>query len=407
MRPAFPPLRAEAGFFTPANARARAAASLLAACAILAACTTPQKPAWIETAPQAPPAAPLASPPVSPAPPPVVARAAGPIPGFVASADALQAFRRACPRLLKREDASGLTRTADWQPACADPGTDPASFFARHFTPVVLNDGKGLATGYFEPEIRGLRAAAPGAAPVLARPPELMDLNLKDWDISGGTIRGLVKGNRVLRAPDRAAIEAGAFAGRGLELAWAADPVELFFLQIQGSGRLAMPDGQTLRIGYDGQNGHQYVAIGRLLKDRGILPRPGMAEIKAWLRANPAEGAALMRENPSYIFFRKLPADIDGPIGALGVPLLAEANAAADPATLPLGTPVWLDTMVDGRPFRRLLVAADTGVAIKGANRFDIFFGAGAEAGRKAGPLAAPLEARLLLPNAAAARLTQ
>ena len=335
----------------------------------------------------------------------IVASPAGQIAGFTATPQALEAFRRACPRLLKREDASGLTRPADWQPACADTGADPETFFTRHFTPVILNDGKGLATGYFEPEIAGLRPPAPGAAPVLSRPPELVDLNLKDWNIGGGTIRGLVKGNRVVRAPDRAAIESGAFAGRGLELAWAADPVDLFFLQIQGSGRLAMPDGSTLRIGYDGQNGHQYVAIGKLLKDRGILPKPGMDEIKSWLRANPAEGAALMRENPSYIFFRKLPDTIDGPIGALGVPLLAEANAAADAATLPLGAPVWIETMVDGQPFRRLLIAADTGGAIKGANRFDIFFGAGAEAGRRAGPLAAPLQARILLPNSAAQRL--
>ena len=363
---------------------------------LLAACATPQKPAAIGT-PVAPPAPPAAV--------EIIARPEGPIAGFSATPAALEAFRRACPRLLKREDSSGLTTPADWAAACADADNNPASFFARHFTPVILNDGRGLATGYFEPEIAGLYSPAPGAAPVLARPPELVDLNLKDWAISGGTIRGLVKGNRVVRAPDRAAIETGAFAGRSLELAWAADPVDFFFLQIQGSGRLGMPDGKVLRIGYDGQNGHQYVAIGKLLKDRGILPKPGMAEIKAWIRANPAEGMALMRENPSYIFFRKLPDTIDGPIGALGVPLLAEANAAADAATLPLGAPVWIETMVDGQPFRRLLIAADTGGAIKGANRFDIFFGAGAEAGRRAGPLAAPLQARILLPNSAAQRL--
>jgi membrane-bound lytic murein transglycosylase A len=324
---------------------------------------------------------------------------------FASSAPALEAFRRACPRLLKREDASGLTVPSDWQAACTDPDTDPGTFFARHFQPVRLGDGRGLATGYFEPEITGLKVAAPGAAPVLARPPELVELSLRDWKIEGGTIRGVLTGNHVVRAPDRAAIEAGAFAGRGLELAWAADPVDLFFLQIQGSGRLRMPDGQTLRIGYDGQNGHSYVAIGKLLKDRGILPKPGMAEIKAWLRANPAEGAALMRENPSYVFFRKLPNTIDGPIGALGVPLIAEANAAADPAALPLGTPVWIETEVAGAPYARLLVASDTGGAIRGANRFDIFFGAGEAAGAKAGPLAAPLSATLLLPKAAAQRL--
>lgn len=320
---------------------------------------------------------------------------------------AREAFRRACPRLLKRADASGLTQPDDWQAACADPEADPASFFARHFTPVRLGDGKGLATGYFEPEISAYPVATPGAAPVLARPSELVDINLKDWGIEGGTIRGLAKNGRVTRAPDRAAIENGAFANRGLELAWAADPVDLFFLHIQGSGRLAMPDGSSFRIGYDGQNGHQYVAIGKLLRDRGILQKAGMAEIKAWLRANPAEGAALMRENPSYIFMRKLPATIDGPVGALGVPLLAEANAAADPATIALGTPVWLETTLEGQPYARLVVASDTGGAIKGANRFDIFFGAGEAAGRKAGGLASPLNATLLLPNAAAQRLPQ
>jgi membrane-bound lytic murein transglycosylase A len=367
----------------------------LAASALLAACTTPQANPPAQTAAPTAPQAPAAP----------RAQLAGPITDFAPSAGSLEAFRRACPRLLKRVDASGLTRPTDWEAPCADRERNPQAFFQRHFTPVMLGDGKGLATGYFEPEIAGLRAPAPGAAPVLARPPELVDIDLKDWGIQGGTIRGLAQGGKVVRAPDRAAIEAGALANRGLELGWAADPVDLFFLQIQGSGRLRMPGGDVLRIGYAGQNGHGYVAIGKLLRERGILPKPGMAEIKAWLRANPAEGAALMRENPSYIFFRKLPENLDGPIGALGVPLLAEANAAADPSTLPLGAPVWVETTVDGQTFRRLLVASDTGGAIKGANRFDIFLGAGEEAGRKAGPLASPLQATLLLPNAAARRL--
>ncbi|WP_328799435.1 murein transglycosylase A [Sandaracinobacteroides hominis] len=370
-----------------------------AAAAALAACAAPQLPAPAPTTP--PPA-------VAPATPaPIVARVAPAIPAFVATAEAREAFRRACPRLLKRADASGLTRAEDWQAACADADSNPATFFARHFTPVRLGDGKGLATGYFEPEIKAYPTAMPGAAPILARPPELVDLNLKDWGIEGGTIRGLAGKGRVTRAPDRAAIENGFFANRGLELAWAADPVDLFFLHIQGSGRLAMPDGSSFRVGYDGQNGHSYVAIGKLLRDRGILQKAGMAEIKAWLRANPAEGVALMRENPSYIFLRKLPADIDGPIGALGVPLLTEANAAADASVLPLGTPVWLETTLEGQPYSRLVVASDTGGAIKGANRFDIFFGAGEAAGRKAGGLASPLNATLLLPNAAAQRLPQ
>jgi membrane-bound lytic murein transglycosylase A len=307
---------------------------------------------------------------------------------------------------MKRADASALSRPDDWAAACADPEPDPTLFFQRHFTPVRLGDGKGLATGYYEPDIPGYAQPRPGAAPILARPPELVDIDLKDWGIEGGTLRGLAKDGRVTRAPDRATIEAGAFANRNLELGWAADPVDLFFTQIQGSGRLRLPDGTSFRIGYAGQNGHGYVAIGKLLRERGILARAGMAEIRTWLRINPAEGAALMRENPSYIFFRRLPDDLDGPIGALGVPLLAEANAAADPATLPLGAPVWLETDVEGLPFRQLVIVADTGGAIKGANRFDIFFGAGDAAARKAGALAAPLNATILLPNGAAARLT-
>ncbi len=371
-----------------------------AAIVLLAGCAT-SGPAPV--APAAPAAEAPKPQPTLPARP--VARVAPAIPGFTASADALSAFRRACPRLLKRADQSGLAQPSDWQAACADAEQDPTAFFQRHFTPVKLGDGKGLATGYFEPEIAGLRGPAPGAVPVLARPPELVDLNLASWNIEGGTIRGIVKDSQVVRAPDRAAIEAGAFANRRLELAWAADAVDYFFLQIQGSGRLRMPDGQILRVGYASQNGHPYVAIGRLLKDRGILPKPGMAEIKAWIRANPAEGAALMRENPSYIFMRRLPDDIDGPIGALGVPLMAEANVAADPAMLPLGTPVWIETNVEGQPFRRLSIAADTGGAIKGPNRFDIFFGGGEAAARKAGGLASPLDAILLLPKTAAERL--
>jgi membrane-bound lytic murein transglycosylase A len=368
----------------------------LAAALLLAACAGPRAP--VPTTPPPPAAEPQVRPTAQPAPP---------IAGFVATVQAREAFARACPRLLKREDASGLTRPEDWQAACADPERDPATFFARHFAPVRLGDGRGLATGYFEPTIRARATPAPGTAPILARPPELVELNLRDWGMAGGTLRGLVKDSRVVRAPDRAAIEAGAFAGRGLELAWAEDPVDLFFLHIQGSGRLAFPDGRSFRIGYDGQNGHGYVPIGRLLKERGILAKPGMAEIKDWLRANPAEGRALMRENPSYIFLRRLPDTLDGPIGALGVPLLAEANAAADPSTLPLGAPVWLETTVQDRPWRRLLIASDTGGAIRGPNRFDIFFGAGEAAGALAGPLAAPLEARLLLPLAAVRRLEE
>lgn len=368
----------------------------------LAACARPSAP--LQTLPPAP-TAPTVAPPAA-----VTAKRAGPIAGFSVDAAAMEAFRRACPRLLKRADASGLTQPADWQAACANVSGDPTAFFQRYFTPVRLGDGKGMATGYYEPLVRGFDRATPGAAPILSRPPELVDIDLAAFGVpktpdSPANIRGVVKDARVIPAPDRAAIEDGAFAGRGLEIGWAADPVDLFFLQIQGSGRLALPDGRSFRIGYAGQNGRTYVAIGKLLRDRGILQKAGMAEIRAWLAANPDAGKALMRENPSYVFFRRLPDSLDGPIGALGVPILPEANAAADAATLPLGAPLWIETVVEGQPYRRLLVAADTGGAIRGPNRFDIFFGAGDAAARKAGALSAPLSALILLPNAAASRL--
>jgi membrane-bound lytic murein transglycosylase A len=209
----------------------------------------------------------------------------------------------------------------------------------------------------------------------------------------------------ILRQQIRAEIEAGALAARGLELAWALDPVDLFFLQIQGSGVLRFADGSVQRIGYAGQNGRPYVAIGRLLKQRGLLERADMAAIIGWLRADPAAGAALMRENPSYVFFRTQDGP-GGPPGALGVPLAAMANAAVDPAVIPLGAPLFARIEAATVPDPLLLVAADTGGAIRGANRIDVFFGRGREAGAIAGALSAPLDLWLLLPRPAADRLT-
>ena len=202
---------------------------------------------------------------------------------------------------------------------------------------------------------------------------------------------------------DRTAIEDGALAGRGLEIAWAADPIEFFFLQIQGSGRLLQPDGSVIRIGYASQNGREYVGIGKLMKDRGLLG-PGqtsMQGIVAWLRANPEEGRAIMRENKSYIFFQELTGP--GPLGALGLPVTPRATVAADPKFVPLGAPVLLAmgrSELDG-----LWVAQDTGGAIKGANRFDTFWGAGADAATIAGGMQARGKAYVLLPKGTAARL--
>ena len=199
----------------------------------------------------------------------------------------------------------------------------------------------------------------------------------------------------------RAEIEDGALAGKGLELAWVTDPVELFFIEIQGSGELRLPDGSVMRIGYDNQNGRDYVAIGRLLRERGNLPPGGanMEAIKDWLRANPDQGRELMRENESYIFFKELTGP---PLGSLGLPITPHGTVAADPNFVPLGAPVFL--MVDRPEANGFWVAQDVGGAIKGPNRFDTFWGGGPEATATAGGMSASGQALLLLPKGVVAR---
>ena len=324
---------------------------------------------------------------------------------------ALAAFRKTCPALLKRTDASGLTQPGDWTAACAaaKTATDARGFFETALVPVRLGDGRGLNTGYYEPEIAGSRDRAPGyAVPFYRRPADLVDVDLGLFSdgLKGKKVRGRVDGTALVPYYDRAAITGGALAGRGLELAWAADPYEAFFLEIQGSGRLKLPDGSVMRIGFDAQNGRDYVAIGKLLRDRGALA-PGQATmdgIIGWLRAHPDEAPAILNANGSYIFFREVKGD--GPIGALGQALTPQVSVAADPRYVPLGAPLWLDTRAGG-PFARLMVAQDTGGAIKGANRLDIFWGAGADARKTAGGLSTTGTTMLLLPPAAAARLTE
>jgi membrane-bound lytic murein transglycosylase A len=331
------------------------------------------------------------------------------IAGFAeAEAEAgMRAFHDACPRLLARPGRSGLVQPADWAAPCGDRGMPAAAFFDRYFTAVQLGDGRGFATGYFEPEIAASRTPVPGAAPIYRVPGDLVQADLGAFapDLSGRTIRGRIEGSSLVPYYDRSAIEAGALAGRGLELAWALDPVALFFLQIQGSGVLRFADGSVQRIGYAGQNGRPYVAIGRLLKQRGVLERAGMDEIIGWLHANPEAGTALMRENPSYVFFSLRP-DAGGPLGALGVPLVAQANAAVDPAVIPFGVPLLVRIHDPALPQPMLLVAADAGGAIRGPNRIDVFFGRGPRAHALAAALGAPLDLWLLLPNAAAQRLS-
>lgn len=326
---------------------------------------------------------------------------------------ALVAFRRSCPALLGREDRSGLTLPADWHAACtaAATATDPDAFFAAEFTAVAVGapPGAGFTTGYFEPEIAGSRTPAPEfTVPLYRRPPDLIEVDLGSFakDLKGRKLRGRIDGASLKPYATRGEIMAGALTGKGLELAWAADPYEAFFLEIQGSGRLRLPDGSVMRIGYDSQNGRDYVAIGKVLLDNGDLPKGGvsMDSIIAWLRANPAKAPAILAANPSVVFFREITGE--GPIGALGIPVTPRVSVAADPAFIPLGAPLQVVTRLSGgRPLAAMMVAQDTGGAIKGANRIDLFMGAGTEARADAGAQAATADIAILLPRTAAARL--
>jgi len=350
--------------------------------------------------------------PVPTPPPPATALEAGVTAGPPLDIDAQsaerawRAFRITCPALVVRQDASGLTTQADWRPLCEESArlTTPesmAAFFRTRFELAQVGDGAAFATGYYEPEIRGSRVRMPGyEVPVYAKPADLLETD----PITGARGRGrLDETGAFVPYYERSEIEAGALAGRGLEIAWAADPADLFFLQIQGSGRLRLPDGGVMRIGYSGQNGREYIAIGRLLRERGLVQPPvTMQRIREWMSANPEAGRALMRENKSYVFFRELTGP--GPLGALERPVTTRVSVAADPRFVPLGAPVLLMEMSDPRA-NGLWVAQDTGGAIRGANRFDTFWGAGEEAAAIAGGMQARGRAWLLLPRGTVERV--
>ncbi|MDG2003216.1 MAG: murein transglycosylase A [Novosphingobium sp.] len=328
---------------------------------------------------------------------------------------ALASFVESCPKLIIRTDASGLTGKADWQPACSAAGAwqsgDALNFFKRHFETVLVGTGEAFSTGYFEPQIGGSRDRRPGYdTPVYSMPADLVRAKEGDAEqlSSGRMPLGRYDGQgRFVPYYTRGQIEDGALEGRGLEIAWAADPVEFFFLQVQGSGRLRGPDGTVMRIGYAGQSGRAYTGIGGLMRKRGLLgdgpgQYPGsMQGIMQYLREKPEAGRALMRENQSWVFFRELTGD--GPIGALGVPVRRESSVAADPKFVPLGAPVWLD--LDRGEADGLWIAQDTGGAIKGANRFDTFWGAGDDARLIAGGMQGKGKALLMLPKGTLKRL--
>ena len=328
---------------------------------------------------------------------------------------ALASFRESCKWAESKDDKSGLTTPADWRGVCATARSfsgDARQFFADNFTPVRVGDGKAFATGYFEPQIVGSRTRRAGIEqPVYAAPDDLVRCWRDDIPESERTGRAPLSrklaDGRCVPYYTRAQIEDGALAGRQAEIVWAADPVEFFFLQIQGSGRLITPEGDVIRIGYDGQNGHSYTGIGKVMRERGLLgDGPGqyagsMQGIMQYIRENPAEGAALMRLNESWVFFRELTGD--GPLGSLGVPVRARNSVAVDPNFVPYGAPVILD--LDRAEADGLWIAQDTGGAIKGANRFDTFWGAGEQARTTAGGMSGRGNALILLPKSAAARL--
>ncbi|HYG86157.1 MAG TPA: MltA domain-containing protein [Azospirillum sp.] len=357
--------------------------SCLLAVSLAAACTTTQQPRIELAALAAPPS------------PDVIAAEFRTLPGWAEDdhAEALAAFRRSCDWL----DSQPPTRTLgaeagsvrDWKPACDAARTLPASnreaarqFFEAYFTPVSLGDGsEGLFTGYYEVELHGSwQRTAQHTVPIYRMPAR--------------TKRGL---------PSRARIANGALKGKGLELMWVDDPIEAFFLEIQGSGRVRMTDGSVVGVHYAGQNGHRYYPIGRYLIDQGIATpeQVTLPLIRSWLKANPSQARRVMNLNPSYVFFRTRNDDV-GARGALNTRLTPGRSLAVDPSHVPLGVPLWLeatDAPVPGGELKRLVVAQDTGGAIKGKVRGDLFWGPGAEAADAAGVMKARGRYTMLVPR--------
>jgi len=341
--------------------------------------------------------------------------------------EVLPALQKSCAKLMTLPDERALGandgvpggRVKNWRGVCAaaasqDP-TDNAGakrFFETWFAPYEVrngdgaaNGGEGLFTGYYEPELNGAKTQG-GAfqTPLLARPADLVSIGLGAFDegLGGNTVWGRVKGSKVVPYPDRAAIEGGALGDLAQPLLWVDSPVDAFFLHVQGSGRVRLADGTVVHVGFAGKNGKTYKSIGRILIDSGEIPadRLTMDAIRDWVDARPLKGAALLKRNPSYVFFRLI--EGDGPLGAQGVALTAERSLAVDRRFMPMGAPLWVQTHdpLDGaKAFNRLMVAQDTGGAIKGAVRGDIFFGAGKLATRRAGNMKRPGRYFVMLPH--------
>jgi membrane-bound lytic murein transglycosylase A len=390
----------------------------------LAACTTPPPaPApqrVVVTPPGTPtPVGPYSVPPTpAPAPPLFTPVAFSTLPGW--ESDDL---RQAWPAYLS--SCVALVRKPEWKDGCTAArgidGNDHAAvrqFFETWFVPNLVRaaDGAdaGLITGYYEPLLRGSRHRG-GAfqTPLYRVPDDLLTIDLASVypDLKGLRLRGRLVGKKVVPYSSRAEIERADAAGK--ELLWVDDPTDAFFLEVQGSGRVLLDTGDTVRVAYADQNGHPYKAIGRWLVEKGELtaPEATMQGIRAWIAANPARRQELFNANPSFVFFKeeRLPDPKVGPKGALGVPLTPTRSVAVDPGFIPLGAPVYLATTEAASevPMQRLMMAQDTGGAIRGAVRADFFYGFGSEAGELAGRMKQRGSLYVLLPKASAPQALQ
>ena len=348
-------------------------------------------------------------------------------------AAAYETFRDSCAAMVKRDrtatwslgSISGVN--ADWINICQQlqpkvSAAEARTFFERNFTPLsVYDSGKptakdsGMITGYFVPELKGSRTpSARFSVPLYRRPPDLVtaDLGAFREEFKGKSVTGRIEGNRFVPYPPRAIIEKGELAGKKLEILWVDDPIETFITHIQGSGRVVLENGETIGVGYDAQNGQAYRAIGRDLVERGVMPASDVTldSIVNWLRANPKDAQDVMNKNPSYVFFREIKGR--GPIGSQGVPLTPGRSLAVDRKFHSMGMPIWLDTTYPandpkaGQPLRRLMVAQDTGGAIVGVVRGDLFWGQGAAARAGAGAMKQQGKFTVLVPSASM-RLSQ
>ncbi|MEZ5817855.1 MAG: MltA domain-containing protein [Hyphomicrobiaceae bacterium] len=337
---------------------------------------------------------------------------------------ALKAFQSSCPAVVagKAGKATGADAAALVQACKAALSLPPRLtrrdarvFFEAHFQPqrATHDAGEGLMTGYYEPVIEGSRTRqGKFQTPLFKRPADLVTVVPETRAAAPG---GLSHARRTAAgfAPfaTRAEIDAGALAGRNLELLYLPTPVDVYFLQIQGAGRIRLTDGSVVRVQYDGKNGHPYTSIGRYLIDKGLLAadKMSMGALGRWLKADVARAREVMNKNASYVFFREMPADARGPHGAIDVPLIAGRSLAVDPSFHRLGAPVYVSAPTltpkgHARPFNRLMIAHDVGGAIRGPERADIYFGTGEKAESQAGVVRHPGHLFALAPIATAAK---